>query len=504
MAGIRKKPLPSGKYQGWFRNWQRKREYFLGTTISKETLRMARQLEDHHRRIIVGDLPPPKASNVPRPFAEVAAEYLARGEAHGGHGGRSWSPVHIAVRTRHLTKFWPERLKLTTLADVTLPKAEAVVRELLKMKAGKTVQAHIESLKALYKWAKGRGYVECDPLEGLGPVDTTPREPRRAMTVGEIAKLLAVTSPLRRLVYETAMCTGYRKGELTALTVHDLDVERCMLKLAAKYCKGRKDSRQPIPSNLAQKLADFSKGKPNCSPLLNVDFHIDRLFARDLAAAGIPEIAPDGRLVFHSLRHTYCTLVIESGASLTEAQRLLRHVDPRLTANVYSHARQDRLQSTAEAVGDKVIFSEKCVTGVQRLAAGPEGEIVTAVDSNCLDVVELKAGEGVRTFHLVTFLQSPSDIVDPCHQHDCLANFFRNRIPRRNQSAKLRRQRSRLFFIAFLLGPYWGGLVTGRDASVTRKRPLLDRRFFTKFVGWRRLDVFWPKTVQIPSVLTSL
>ncbi len=158
--------------------------------------------------------------------------------------------------------------------------------------------------------------------------------------------------PDRRIVYEVALCTGYRKGELTALKVQDLNVETCSLSLAAKDSKGRKASRQPIPEALASKLKAISDGKPGTAPLLTVDFHIDRFFKRDFEAANIPEMGAGGKLVFHSLRHTYCSLVIESGASMTEAQRLMRHIDPKLTANTYSHARQDRLQSTAEAVGD--------------------------------------------------------------------------------------------------------------------------------------------------------
>jgi len=96
--------------------------------------------------------------------------------------------------------------------------------------------------------------------------------------------------------------------------------------------------------------------------------------------------APGGTLVFHSLRHTYCTLVIESGAKLTEAQRLLRHQGPTLTANIYSHARRDRLQSVAEAVGSKVIYGENQAHSKHRLIAGAEGIDISALARRGLDV----------------------------------------------------------------------------------------------------------------------
>ena len=398
MAGVVK--LPNGKLRGWYIDWRGKQVFLkIVADVTEKEVKQEAEAKEHHDRLIRGGhLPPPKASDAPRPFADVAAEYLAWGTAQGGHGGRAWSPVHLDMRTRHLTKFWPKRLNLSTLTDISLPKTEAVARELLDAKkCGKTVQTHIESLKALCLWAKGRGYLDADPLEGFVPLDVTPKTTRRAMVVSEIVKLLDAAPADRRTIYETALCTGYRKGELAALTVAGLDAERCSLSLAAKHCKGRKDSRQPIPASLAAKLKDACKGRPANAPLFNVDFHIDRLFAADLVAANVPDIAPGGKLVFHSLRHTYCSLVIESGASLTEAQRLLRHVDPRLTANVYSHARQDRLQCTAEAVGGKVIYEEKYAGGMQRVAVGAEAVDVKACDAMTLECVGSEAGEGVRT-----------------------------------------------------------------------------------------------------------
>jgi len=41
-------------------------------------------------------------------------------------------------------------------------------------------------------------------------------------------------------------------------------------------------------------------------------------------------------LRFHDLRGTTATLLARAGVSLVVAQRMLRHTDPRLTANIYS------------------------------------------------------------------------------------------------------------------------------------------------------------------------
>ncbi|HLX64060.1 MAG TPA: tyrosine-type recombinase/integrase [Planctomycetota bacterium] len=428
MAFVESKPHPvSKKYRAGYKHWNGKQVRFTGTTNPRETLAMARRFEDEHRQIRLGYRLPPKPGDAPRPFWDVANEYIAWGTAQGGHGGRPWNAVHVRMRTRHLMEFWPAQLNLKTVHDVTLPKVESVARDLLAGKipppppkpgkkaktaqpaTGKTVQMYVESIKALCLWAKSRGYLESNPLEYMAGFDTTPKQKRRAMTADEIEKLLNAAPPPRRLVYEVALCTGYRKGELTALKVQDLNVEMCSLSLSAEFCKGRRASRQPLPHTLALKLKAASEGKPANAPLLEVDFHIDRLFFRDLTAAKLLEDAPGGKLVFHSLRHTYCSLVIESGATLTEAQRLLRHQDPQLTANVYSHARQDRLQSTAEAVGETVMKENSTTLLRHRLAAGAE-----SIDVNALDVNECK-NENVQ----LSLVRTPSPASLTASPIDC-------------------------------------------------------------------------------------
>ena len=56
-------------------------------------------------------------------------------------------------------------------------------------------------------------------------------------------------------------------------------------------------------------------------------------FRSDLKRAGIPV----DEYCFHSLRHTYCTMVVKSGCSMKEAQQLKRHSDINLTAGIYTH-----------------------------------------------------------------------------------------------------------------------------------------------------------------------
>jgi len=54
---------------------------------------------------------------------------------------------------------------------------------------------------------------------------------------------------------------------------------------------------------------------------------------------------------FHDLRGTTATLLARSGVGLVVAQRILRHCDPRLTANIYSRVDLADLQAGIDRLG---------------------------------------------------------------------------------------------------------------------------------------------------------
>ena len=59
----------------------------------------------------------------------------------------------------------------------------------------------------------------------------------------------------------------------------------------------------------------------------------------------------DGLIVdFHSLRVTFSTLLVKSGATVKAAQELARHCDPKLTMNIYSRLGVHDLAGTLGAL----------------------------------------------------------------------------------------------------------------------------------------------------------
>lgn len=372
-------------------------------------------LEDEHKQIRLGYRPAPKSAEKHRnkPFAETAAEYVAWGKMQGGRRGGAWGKVHAAKKERHL-RLWRETLELETLGDLDgiLPRVEAVLREMNEQnRAGRTIRNIADAMTTFCNWCVVRGYLLENPLADLGKIDTTPISERRALTLEEIRELLRVAPEYRRILYELAMLSGLRAGELASLTIDHLDVECRGLKLDAAWTKNRRKGFQPLPERLVKRLEAhaetgvvaqlyqrFFPRFPNAErALVYVPSHPAREMDDDLQAAGIPKETKDGTMCFAALRNSYVTLAVEAGANVKEAQTLARHSTPNLTMNVYARKRDERLSELAEKIGQSVLFDSECAKSVPPEPV--EGHVVSSklLPGNELQTIWGNGGGGIRT-----------------------------------------------------------------------------------------------------------
>src|SRR5437868_665520 len=107
----RKKP-PIWRYQIW--DSMGRRKTFTGTTSKQKTLELAMRRQAHENEIRDGIIPAPKPIYK---FRELADEYLAWGEAQGGHHGRPWSP-RVIEKHRYLLAWWEQKLDLCTIDNL--------------------------------------------------------------------------------------------------------------------------------------------------------------------------------------------------------------------------------------------------------------------------------------------------------------------------------------------------------------------------------------------------
>jgi integrase len=183
---------------------------------------------------------------------------------------------------------------------------------------------------------------------------------RRALSDKDLDKLLraareseetiyGLSGPERHALYLVACSTGLRASELARLTARSFDLVNGEVTID-RPAKTRRRAQDvlPVDRSIIRAVKPLFRGEnpiwPNrCKPSQAWWLNGAKMIARDLAAAGIPVVL-DGRVYdLHSLRGQFATDLERAGVSLSRAQRLMRHSDPRLTANHYTKTEREEL-----------------------------------------------------------------------------------------------------------------------------------------------------------------
>ena len=168
-----------------------------------------------------------------------------------------------------------------------------------------------------------------------------PTRVRRALTADELSRLVASAGRGRGPAYLLAATTGLRRSELASLTWEDVDLEAATVRVRAASAKNRREAVLPLPAGTVAVLGRLRGDEqlPTARVLRSVPN--TTTMRKDLTRARIPVATPDGVVDFHALRVTYGTLLARAGVSLAQAQKLMRHSTPVLTANVYVKLQMD-------------------------------------------------------------------------------------------------------------------------------------------------------------------
>jgi integrase len=231
-----------------------------------------------------------------------------------------------------------------------------------------TSNGYLTAAKGFSRWLVRTERTDRDRLVSLSRQNarTDVRHARRATPEDELRVILTaagdshvefegLTGRDRRMLYLTAMVTGFRASELASLTPLSFLLEENppTVAVTAAYSKNHRHSVQPLPTDVAAALRGFLADRPAGLPVWSGGWYKDaaEMLRIDLSAAGIPYRDAEGRVAdFHGLRHSYISLLAANGATPKEAQELARHSDIRLTMNTYTHVRLHDLASAVEAL----------------------------------------------------------------------------------------------------------------------------------------------------------
>lgn len=215
-------------------------------------------------------------------------------------------------------------------------------------------------LYQFFKYAINEGYLNRNPAENiiipkLDSEKVVKEETIEYFSEEEIKKLKqAIKNTDIELIVLTALGTGLRQGELLALRYSDIDYDKKQLKINRTvkkvyvFDKDNKKTQQTLflepKTKNSKRVVDIPD---NLFNMLKCDNNSDNLIFNDngkvLEARKLfrkwNKILKDNNLPhkkFHSLRHTYATLLLTKGVDLLTVSKLLGHSSIQIT-EIYTH-----------------------------------------------------------------------------------------------------------------------------------------------------------------------
>ncbi len=215
-----------------------------------------------------------------------------------------------------------------------------------------TIRNTFNVLRLVFGTAVGSGAIRTNPCTGV----RMPKSLRTEMlflTAEEVLTLVGAITEQFRILVTFAAYTGLRAGEIGALRVGRVDLQRGSVevresladvkgKLVFGSTKTYADRTVRLPRFLTRELAVHLHGRPHRPddlvftgptgrPMRHNLFYV-RHFKPAVARAGLPE-----GLRFHDLRHTCAALLVAQGAHPKAIMERLGHSSIQVTLDRYGH-----------------------------------------------------------------------------------------------------------------------------------------------------------------------
>lgn len=304
-----------------------------------EHLRGERHFSAHTARCYAADL-------------EQFVAFLLEGVAPTGKPSNGEATLSVVARTpiterdRRMLSVDTERIRvfMSQLAEKNYCKS--------------TVARKLATLRSFYKFLLRRGFVKENPVA----VIRTPKQEKRLpkfLDLEQIEKLFnncdinTLLGARDRAILETLYSTGMRVSELVALDVDEIDLGASVVRVRGK---GRKERVVPIgPGAIKAILHYLDLRRNNVSPksdaaALFINKHGQRLSTRSVRRKldkYLLEAGLDLSVSPHTLRHSFATHMLRSGADLRSVQEMLGH-QSLSTTQIYTHLTSDAVKDEYE------------------------------------------------------------------------------------------------------------------------------------------------------------
>jgi integrase/recombinase XerC len=256
----------------------------------------------------------------------------------------------------HLASIGSLQIQVSEIDHLTIREWMSSLHSLNKKKT--SIARKIASLRTFFQFLVREGVIENNPaklvatpkIERKLPNHLSPEDSVRFIESPDLQTDLGKRD---RAILEFLYATGMRVGELVNLNLRDIDFREKLVRVTGKRKKQRilpfgEPALQAVMFYLNESRAVFLN---NCPPTERDDqavflnYQGTRITTRSVGrmvdkyiklTADIHDISP------HSLRHSFATHLLDSGADLRDIQELLGHA--RLsTTQIYTHVSMEKL-----------------------------------------------------------------------------------------------------------------------------------------------------------------
>jgi integrase len=323
-----------------FRNgrYVKRRLGLTDDTVPSDGLRVLTWAEAH--QLALGAERPTVTKPGKLTLADAAEAYFATRE--------STSPQDLYTWTQHIEpKLGDMPVSEITTGDLESWRAARVPKtddREKRRRAQASANRYLNLLKAILNSAFRKDPAKVPSDAAWRRVRAFPKadKPRtRTLTTVEAKRLLGDLKPPLRDIARGALLTGLRFGELAALQAGDIGERQ----VRVRHSKSGKPRTVPLNAEGAKFFTPLAADKASDALIFTP---ISRAHVGRQMRAACKEAQIDPPAVFHDLRRSYGSLLLNAGAAADHIQELLGHADLRMTRRAYAHMADKTLEKAVK------------------------------------------------------------------------------------------------------------------------------------------------------------
>lgn len=246
---------------------------------------------------------------------------------------------------------WASRHSLVTIEDVSSVEAERYMRDLQGFGVTlNTYNKHLRLLKMFFR-VVGNGHLTVNPFDDM-PCQPQRGKTHRVLTTKELQSLVESARGEWNTLVLLGIYTGFRLKDCATLRWSEVDLASAVIcRVPAKTARRTgKTVYVPVHPVLAHSLYGIDRAGAFVLPDISARYEKDRSSVAKQVSSLIRRChiyeTESGMVGFHSLRHTFVTVMREANVSEALVQSIVGHGSSSMTAR-YTHA---GLESARNAV----------------------------------------------------------------------------------------------------------------------------------------------------------